>query len=277
LALRGRTVKICRFKAKNLEKFGILSHGKIKEIQGDLFNPGSETGRVYKEEEVELLPPVNPGKIICIGFNYRKHAKDFKEIATKKPTIALKSPNSTIGCNQNILLPDISDRVDHEAELGIIIGKEGYRIENPEEHILGYTIVNDVTARDLQHEMGQWSPSKSFPTFCPMGPYVNTDLDPSSLRIRCRVNDKLRQDAKTSDMIYSPDECVRFVSRFMKLERGDLIATGTVPCVGKLGDGDVVEIEIEKIGKLKNFVKAEKHWLDYTKDILRKRGSTKHI
>jgi len=265
-------MKICRFKAGNSEKFGVVSPGKINEIKGNLFNPGSETGRGYKEEEVELLPPVNPGKIICIGFNYGKHATQLKEIATKKPTIALKAPSSLLGHNQHILLPDISDRVDHEAELGIIIGKEGYRIENPEEHILGYTIVNDVTARDLQHDMGQWSPSKSFPTFCPMGPYVNTKLDPSSLRIRCRVNNKLRQDAKTSDMIYSPDECVRFVSKFMKLEQGDLIATVTVRCVGKVSDRDTVEIEIEKIGILRNFVKAEKHWMDYTKDVLRKRG-----
>lgn len=270
-------MKLCRFKVDNLEKFGILSPGKIKEIEGNLFNPGSETGRVYTEEEVEFLPPVEPGKIICIGFNFGKHAKDFKDIATKKPTIALKAPSSLLGHNQNILLPDISDRVDHEAELGIIIGKEGYKIENPQEHILGYTIVNDVTARDIQKEMGQWSPSKSFPTFCPMGPHISAGLDVRNLRIRCWVNKELRQDAKTSEMIYSPDECVRFASKFMKLERGDLISTGTVPRVGKLEDGDVVEIEIEKIGRLRNFVKTEKHWLDYTKDILRKRGSTKHI
>ena len=264
-------MKLCRFKVENLEKFGISSPGKIKEIEGNLFNPWKETGAVYNEKEVEFLPPVKPGKIICIGFNFGKHAKDFKEIATKKPTIALKAPSSLLGHNQNILLPDISDRVDHEAELGIIIGKDGYRIENPQEHILGYTIVNDVTARDLQHEMGQWSPSKSFPTFCPMGPHIKTDLDASNLRIRCRVNGELRQDAKTSEMIYSPDECVKFASRFMELQKGDLIATGTVPSVGKLDDGDIVEIEIEKIGILRNFVKAEKHWLDYTKDILRRR------
>jgi len=250
-------MRLCRFKVGGKERFGIYSEGEIRGIKGSLFSPGKETGKTYKEDEVEFLPPTEPTKIACIGFNFMKHREELKDIATDEPTITLLAANSVTGHNHDILLPKISERVDHEAELGVIIGKRGYRIERPEEHILGYTIVNDVTARDIEHEMVQWSPSKSFPGFCPVGPCVNTKLDARNLRIQCRVNGESRQDSSTGRMIYSPEECVRFVSKFMILERGDLIATGTVPGVDRLEDGDVVEVEIEKIGMLRNFIKKE--------------------
>ncbi len=250
-------MRLCRFNSGGKERFGIYSDNEIREIDGDLFNPKKETGKIYREDEVEFLPPTQPTNIVGIGFNFMKHRDELKDIATNEPTITLMAANSVTGHGKEILLPEISGRVEHEAELGIIIGKGGHRIEKPAEHILGYTIVNDVTARDIEHKMIQWSPSKSFPGFCPVGPCVNTELDVRNLRIQCRVNDELRQDSTTGKMIYSPNECVRFASKFMTLEQGDLIATGTVPGVGKLEDGDVVEVEIEGIGILRNFVRKK--------------------
>ncbi|MBN2014652.1 MAG: fumarylacetoacetate hydrolase family protein [Candidatus Altiarchaeota archaeon] len=250
-------MKLVRFESYGGEKLGILDDAGVKEITGDIFNPGRETGGIYNMEEIIFHPPVYPEKIVCVGFNYRAHMGELKEIATKKPTITLKARNSILAHEQAIILPKNSNQVEHEAELGIVIKKEGYRIIKPEEHILGYTIVNDVTARDIEKEMIQWSASKSFPTFCPVGPCIETDVDPSDLQITCKVNGELRQNAKTSLMIYKPEKLVSFVSQFMRLERGDLIATGTVPGVGPLVEGDVVEIEIEDISVLRNYVKLE--------------------
>jgi len=252
-------MKLIRFEFQEKERLGILDNDndRVKEISGDIFKPGDGTGNTYKTEKIKFLPPVNPSKIICIGFNYRAHMKELGEIATKKPTITLKAQNSVLAHEQGILLPKNSRRVEHEAELGIVIGEEGYRIKNPSEHILGYTIVNDITARDIEKEMIQWSASKSFPTFCPVGPCIETDLDSSNLEIKCWVNKELRQDSRTSLMIYNAEKLVKFVSQFMKLEKGDLIATGTVPGVGPLHDGDMVEIKIDDIGILRNYVKLE--------------------
>ncbi len=248
-------MKLVRFMFLGVERFGVLADGRVEEMSGDVFDPGDRTGEVYDPGEIIFLPPAVPSKIICVGFNYRAHADELGDIATKKPTITLKAQNSVIGHGHEILLPGNSVQVEHEAELGVVIGMPGYCIEHPEDHILGYTVVNDITARDVERELVQWSASKSFPTFCPVGPCVETELDPSDLRLRCWVNGGLRQDSRTSLMIYSALECVRFVSRFMRLERGDLIATGTVPGVGSLYDGDLVEVEVEGVGRLSNPVK----------------------
>lgn len=237
-------MKIIRFEFNGRKHTGILEDNIIRE----------KTGKKYKPENVKFLPPINPKKIICIGFNYRKHMDELKDIATRNPTLTLKSQNSVIGYEDYILIPEGMEYVEHEAELGIVIGKAGYRIENPKEHILGYTIVNDVTVRELEREMVQWSASKSFPTFCPLGPWIETELDPDNLSINCRVNGDIRQDGNTRNMIYNAEECVKFVSRFMILEREDLISTGTSG-TGKLFANDVIEIDIEGIGKLRNYVK----------------------
>ncbi len=237
-------MKIVRVEFNGRKHTGILEDNVIIE----------KTSKKYMPENVKFLPPINPKKIICIGFNYRKHMEELKDIATRNPTLTLKSQNSVIGHEDYILIPEGMEYVGHEAELGIVIKKTGYRIENPKEHILGYTIVNDVTARELEREMVQWSASKSFPTFCPLGPWIETELDPDNIGIKCRVNGNLRQEGRTSDMIYNAEECVKFVSRFMILEREDLISTGTSG-TGKLFANDVIEIDIEGIGKLRNYVK----------------------
>jgi len=251
-------MKLLRFKFDGNERIGIWKGKRIFEIYGSIFNPGSKTGDSFCEEEIDFLPPIIPRKIICIGFNYSEHRDELREIATKEPTLTLKAQNSITSHNKPIILPIESDRVEHEAELGIIMGRGGYRIENPAEHIFGYTVVNDVTARDLEIKMKQWSPAKSFPSFCPVGPCIETDIDPRDLKIRCWVNRELRQNSRTSFMIYDAFECVKFVSKFIELEKGDLIATGTPPGVGKLYDKDIVEIEIEGIGVLRNYVISPK-------------------
>jgi 2-keto-4-pentenoate hydratase/2-oxohepta-3-ene-1,7-dioic acid hydratase in catechol pathway len=250
-------VKLARFRHNGKEEFGIISEEGIEAVSGDIFDLGKRTGEVISPQDVSYLPPLYPKKIICVGFNYRAHMTEMPDIATKKPTLTLKSQNTVIGSGEAILLPKKSKQVEHEAELGIVVGRPGYKIKKPDEHIFGYTIVNDVTARDLEREMTQWSASKSFPTFCPMGPHVDTDIDPKDLRISCKVNDRVRQDSRTSLMIYNPAKVVEFVSSFMRLERGDLIATGTVPGVGILAAGDIVEITIEGLGVLRNHVKEE--------------------
>ena len=251
-------MKLVRFEFEGRQCYGILEGERIIEFDGDLFNMGEKTGEIYDINEITFLPPVDPPKIICIGFNYRAHMRELREIATKKPTLTLKAQNSVLAHEQEIILPRNSKWVEHEAELGIVIGKGGYRIKNPGEYILGYTIVNDITARDIEKEMIQWSASKSFPTFCPVGPCIETDLDPSNLKIKCWVNKELRQDSRTSLMIYNAERLVEFVSQFMRLEKGDLIATGTVPGTGPLQNGDVIEIKIEGIGVLRNYVKGGK-------------------
>jgi len=250
-------MKLARFEHGGGVLTGRLVDDEVYALEGDLFNPGREVNKSFKAGDVRFLSPIKPSKIICIGFNYKKHMDEVSDIATKNPTLTLKSPDTVIGCNESIILPSESAQVEHEAELGIVIGRGGYRIRTPVEHILGYTIVNDVTARDLEREMMQWSASKSFPTFCPTGPCIETELDPADLRITCRVNNEVRQDESTKNMIYNPLECVSFVSRFMRLYPGDLIATGTIPGVGLLSGGDVVEVGIEGIGSLSNPVKSD--------------------
>ena len=237
-------MKLLKFKHNGKFYSGIFKNNSIIE---------EKTRKEFDPEKIIFLPPVNPPKIICIGFNYRKHRDELKDLATREPTITLKAACSILPHKGTIILPQKSDDVQHESELGVVIKKGGYRIKNPIKHILGYTIVNDVTARDIERKMIQWSASKSFPTFCPCGPFIETDINPDNLEILCKVNGEIRQNAKTCQMIYSPEECVKFVSKFMELQKGDLIATGTPQGVGKLENGDVIEIKIEGIGMLKNF------------------------
>ncbi len=211
-------------------------------------------------EEVRLLAPVQPCKIIAIGRNYPEHAKEHEVEIPEVPMIFLKPPSAVIGPGSSIILPPQSAQVEHESELGVVISRSGRWIKQEEvkDHILGYTIVNDVTARDLQRRDGQWSRAKGFDTFCPVGPWIETELDPSDILITCRVNNEIRQLSSTREMVFSISQLIIYISSVMTLEPGDLIITGTPAGVGTLNDGDVVEIEIEGIGKLINSVQNEK-------------------
>jgi 2-keto-4-pentenoate hydratase/2-oxohepta-3-ene-1,7-dioic acid hydratase in catechol pathway len=198
-----------------------------------------------------------PGKIVCVARNYIAHALEHGAEVPEVPLLFLKPPSAVIGPGQAIVLPPQSDRVEHEAELAVVIGRRA-RDVTPEQagaHILGYTVANDVTARDLQQRDGQWTRAKGFDTFCPLGPWIETAADPSDLRIVCRVNGVIRQMASTQDMVFSVPQLVAYISGVMTLEPGDVILSGTPEGVGRLADGDVVEIEIQEIGLLRNEVR----------------------
>jgi 2-keto-4-pentenoate hydratase/2-oxohepta-3-ene-1,7-dioic acid hydratase in catechol pathway len=210
-------------------------------------------------EKVQLLPPVLPGKIICIGRNYAAHAKEHGVQAPDVPLIFLKPPSSVIGPGATILLPPQSQQVEHEGELVVVFGKRGRWIAPDQalDYILGYTVGNDVTARDLQNRDGQWTRSKGFDTFCSIGPWIETEFDSADSLITCHVNGEMRQMASTRDMLFNVRQLVSFISSVMTLEPGDILMTGTPAGVGPLKDGDTVEVTIEGIGTLRNPVRAE--------------------
>jgi 2-keto-4-pentenoate hydratase/2-oxohepta-3-ene-1,7-dioic acid hydratase in catechol pathway len=210
---------------------------------------------------VRLLPPCSPSKIVCVGRNYAEHAKELGNEVPTEPLIFLKPPSSLIASGDAIVYPSLSQRVDFEGELGIVIGKRARRIRRADAHdyILGYTCVNDVTARDLQKKDGQWTRGKGFDTFCAAGPVLVSpdEIDFAKIRVRTLVNGAAKQDAPISDLIFPLDVILEYISSFMTLEPGDLIATGTPPGVGPLEPGDSVAVEIAQIGTLTNTVIRE--------------------
>jgi 2-keto-4-pentenoate hydratase/2-oxohepta-3-ene-1,7-dioic acid hydratase in catechol pathway len=199
----------------------------------------------------------NPSKIICAGLNYKDHSREMNMDLPLEPVIFLKPPTSIIYHNEIILIPPMSKRVDYEAELAIVIGKKCKAVMKDDvfDFIEGYTCLNDVTARDLQSADGQWTRAKGFDTFCPVGPDIVRIDNPDNLHIQCRVGGVVRQDANTKDFIFDVKSLVSFISNVMTLEKGDIISTGTPGGIGQIFPGDIVEVEIEKIGILKNFVK----------------------
>lgn len=235
----------------------------VVRVEGDPFG-GIEGLRVtptrYPLEEVELQAPVRPGKIVCVGLNYRRHALEFGREPPEEPLLFLKAPSAVIGPGEPILLPPVSSCVEYEGELVAVVGK---RIKNasPAEAsaaVLGFTCGNDVTARDLQKKDGQWSRAKSFDTFAPLGPYITTGAVSPEARVKTYLNGRLVQQDTVAGMIFPVQEILSFISRIMTLEPGDVIFTGTPAGVGRLAPGDVVEVEIDGIGRLANPVqKAE--------------------
>lgn len=251
---------ISRFAYQDEIHFGVLGE---KNQVFFIKNPFENEGKIIKLDqppvsfsEIRLLAPTTPSKIVAVGLNYVDHAKELKMDIPDEPIIFLKPPTSVIGPEENILLPHQSQRVDYEAELAVVIGKEAKFVpsENASDYVLGYTCSNDVTARDLQQKDVQWTRAKSFDTFAPLGPWIVTDIDPSDLKIELFLNGEVRQSSSSKNLIFSPFELVSFISKIMRLYPGDVIMTGTPPGVGKLEAGDVVEVRIEKIGVLKNYV-----------------------
>lgn len=224
---------------------GELIDGEVHSLLG---------GKAYRLEDLRILPPCTPTKIVCVGCNYVEHAKELGERIPDEPVLFLKPPSSLIASGDGILYPGSSQRVDYEAELAVVIGRRTRHVtaEKAAEHILGYTCFNDVTARDLQAKDGQWTRSKGFDTFAPTGPHIVTDVDPRCLGISSRLNGEARQGSNTRDMIFDVYALVAFISGVMTLEAGDVIATGTPPGVGPMRPGDVVEVEVEGVGTLRN-------------------------
>ena len=218
-------------------------------------------GDAVSLDEVHLLAPVEPQKIICVGRNYAEHAAELGNEVPTEPLIFLKPPSSIIGPDEAVVYPAISERVDHEGELAIVIGQRCRNLNEEEamDVIFGYTVANDVTARDLQRKDGQWTRGKGFDTFCPVGPWVDTKFNPTNRNVRCMVNNEVRQDGNTGLMIYPIPTILAFVSRFMTLEPGDLILTGTPAGVGAVKPGDVMVVEVSGLGTLSNPVISEEN------------------
>lgn len=241
-------------------RLGWTAGDKVGAIEGDLFSAFRRDALTLALEEITLVAPLVPGKIICVGRNYAAHAKEHEVEVPEVPLLFLKPPSSIIGPGETILLPPQSQQVEHEAELAVVIGKRS-RWLNPEtakEAILGYTVANDITARDLQRRDGQWTRGKGFDTFCPVGPWIETEFDSADAVITCKVNDELRQMASTRDMVFPVRQLVAYVSSIMTLEPGDLLLTGSPAGVGLLKDGDELLTSIEGIGEFRNPVRAEK-------------------
>lgn len=241
------------------EAYARVEADRLVLLSGAPWLGGTATGRVERLDAGRRLCPVAPRTILCIGRNYRAHAKEMGADVPKTPLLFLKATSSLLDPEGTVVLPPESTRVEHEAELGVVIGRRGRRIplEAAMDYVFGYTAVGDITARDLQKSDGQWSRAKGFDTFCPVGPEVVTGLSPSALRVVGRVNGVIRQDGSTSDMIFPVAALVSHLSQAMTLEPGDLIATGTPEGVGPLVHGDTLEVDVEGVGVLRVSVREE--------------------
>jgi len=237
---------IGRFRKDNKVFFGTVDGDTVKSDSSE-----------YKLSELKILPPTVPTKIVCTGLNYIDHANELNYPIPKWPILFIKPSTTVIGHMENIEYPTMSSRVEYEGEMAIIISERCKNVKDPEAVILGYTGINDVTARDIQRKDVQWTRAKSFDTFAPIGPFITTDINPGDARIETRVNGKTRQKSNTKNLIFDVNDLVRFISEVMTLNAGDVIATGTPYGVGELLIGDTVEIEIEGAGVLSNNVIRE--------------------
>jgi 2-keto-4-pentenoate hydratase/2-oxohepta-3-ene-1,7-dioic acid hydratase in catechol pathway len=259
-------MRFCRFlphstaaKRTYAPMYGRLEADIVRELSGSPWGGWVEGHTIWDLKNVRFLAPCEPSKIVGIGRNYAAHAAELGNELPKEPLIFLKAPSAIIGPDEPILLPDASNRVEHEAELGVIIGKKCSHLSDdvdPLSYVLGYTCLNDVTARDIQKRDGQWTRGKGFDTFCPFGPVLETELDFASAKIETRVNKLKKQSAPLSEMLFSVDVIIRWIAQVMTLEPGDVIATGTPAGVGPLVPGDVVEVTVTGIGTLLNTVIA---------------------
>ncbi|HXY61306.1 MAG TPA: fumarylacetoacetate hydrolase family protein [Nitrospirota bacterium] len=249
-------MRLARFHVEGREACGIVQGGEIQELVGNLFDPLIIRTETHRLADANLLAPCKPSKIVAVGLNYQDHAHELGFPIPENPIIFLKPPTSVIGTGGRIVVPAMSSRIDFEAELGIVIKNATHCIspEDAADHILGYTCANDVTARDLQKRDGQWTRSKAFDTFCPLGPWIETDLDPGNLLVESYLNGKRMQSSRTSQLIFPITYVVSFTSHIMTLHPGDLIITGTPAGVGPMNHGDKIEVRIEGIGSLVNYV-----------------------
>jgi 2-keto-4-pentenoate hydratase/2-oxohepta-3-ene-1,7-dioic acid hydratase in catechol pathway len=249
-------MKIVRFDTGFKIQYGISDGDMITGLARPPFEGIELTHNYYRPTGVRLLAPCTPSKIIALGVNYRSHGEEMSHRIPSEPLIFLKPATAVIGHEDNIVYPESSQRVDYEGELGVVIKSLARNVtrEDAAKYILGYTCFNDVTARDIQARDKQWTRAKGFDTFAPIGPCIETDLDPGNLSLETRLNGEIKQKASTSELIFDVFELVSFISRVMTLLPGDVIATGTSAGVGPMRPGDIVEVTIEKIGTLRNYV-----------------------
>ena len=269
-------MKYCRFQVSGRPQYGLVETVAGREeitrllvnapedSNGDMEDVPTRRVEPVSLSEATLLAPVRPSKIVCVGRNYRDHAAELGHDVPVEPLIFLKPPSALLAPGGQIRRPKISNRVGHEGELGVVLAKTCYKVgadEDVRPYILGYTCVNDVTARDLQEKDGQWTRAKGFDTFCPVGPWIvrREDVVFENLRVRTRLDGELNQDGSVQDMIFPVSAIIAFVTQFMTLEPGDLIATGTPSGVGPMQTGSTVSVEIDGIGVLQNRVVAAQH------------------
>ncbi len=255
-------MRIVRFEKEGRSGYGILEGEQISVLWGTPYNDGlkNTTGEVMSLPEVTLLAPCEPGKIVALGLNYRDHADEFGHPIPEEPLIFMKPSTAVIGPDEEIRYPAMSRQVDYEAELAVVIGRTCRHVPEARlrSSILGYTCINDVTARDLQQKDGQWTRAKSFDTFAPLGPWIETEIaNPGNLTVEAYLNGERRQHGNTNNMIFGVAAQVAFISRIMTLLPGDVIATGTPSGIGPMAPGDVVEIRVEGVGTLRNRVVSD--------------------
>lgn len=249
-------MKIIRCRSSEGERYGILTQNKVELLESAPYSCDHVISGEVPLSDVTLLAPCEPGKIIAVGINYAPHAKELQFDIPKEPLIFLKPSSAVIGPDESIVLPAMSAQVEYEGELAAVIGRQAKNLSEEEALaiVFGYTCINDVTARDLQKKDVQFTRSKSFDTFAPIGPWIETELDPADLAIETRVNGEIKQTSRTGRMIRSVQNLISFISRIMTLHPGDVIATGTPAGVGRLAPGDTVSVTIENIGTLTNKV-----------------------
>ncbi|MGH7885325.1 MAG: fumarylacetoacetate hydrolase family protein [Thermodesulfobacteriota bacterium] len=251
-------MKYLRFvNSRNEPVFGKFENDSVLEIKGDIFSNYSVTDKLYNYNDIKLLPPCLPTKLIAVGLNYRDHAEEMKRSLPEEPMLFMKPATAVIAHRENIVYPDhMSQRVDYEGELAVVIGKTARMVEedNAKDFIFGYTCINDVTARDLQAKDIQFTRGKGFDTFAPIGPFIETEINPDNLKIKTILNGEIKQHSNTSNLIFKIPKLVSFISKVMTLLPGDIIATGTPSGISPVKKGDRIDVEIEYIGKLTNYV-----------------------
>jgi 2-keto-4-pentenoate hydratase/2-oxohepta-3-ene-1,7-dioic acid hydratase in catechol pathway len=247
-------VRTCRYRLRGLERYGVVEGDRVRPLSAAPWAGGLEAGPPAPLAEVELLAPVEPSKIVCVGRNYRAHARELGHEVPAAPLLFLKPPTAIVGPQQAIRCPEVSREVHHEAEVALVVARPLSRATPAEARLalFGCTCLNDVTARDIQREEKQFTRAKGFDTFCPVGPAVETSVDPMDLSVVCRVNGAERQRGHTRDMVFDPYALLAFISGVMTLLPGDVIATGTPEGVGPIARGDWVEVEVSGIGVLRN-------------------------
>lgn len=247
-------VKLIRFRHGGAVRYGVLEGDIIYALDGDPLGSFAKGNPHTALQQVELLSPCEPTKIVGVGLNYRDHTQTAGTLLPEEPLLFLKAPTTVIGDGAEIVWPIQSERIDFEAELAIVIGKPARNValDEARTRVLGYTCANDITARDLQRRDGQWSRAKSFDTFCPLGPFIAVGIDPNDLPIVARVNGEVRQSSTTANLIFGVPYLISFISKVMTLLPGDVILTGTPAGTGSLKEGDEVEVEIGPIGPLRN-------------------------
>jgi len=253
-------MRLVRFRFGDRIATGAIDAGSedIRILRGTFFDDPIPTGEQVPLADVRLLAPVLPSKAVCVGKNYAAHAAEFGMEVPDEPLLFLKPSTAIAGPGDPIQLLPISTRVDYEGELAVVVGRlaRHVRAEDAYRYILGFTCANDVTLRDLQKMDDQWARAKGFDGSCPLGPWLETELDPIDIRVETRLNGEIRQAAQTSDMVFGVAELIEYITEFMTLLPGDVLLTGTPEGVGRLSDGDVVEVEVEGVGVLRNEVRG---------------------